>query len=410
MVAKITIGKSVRGILNYNENKVTMKQAQCIEASGYGMEHDELTFSQKLNRLNLLQEKNKRVKTNAVHISLNFDPSEQLNKGQLKAIAGSYMEKIGFGDQPYLIYQHFDAGHPHIHILTTNVKENGQAISLHNIGRGRSEQARKDLEQEYGLVVAESCSQKHVLRLKPVPLEKLEYGRIETKRAITNIVNTVVAQYNFTSLSELNAVLKQYNVVADRGHANSRMYNGNGLVYSATNDKGNKLGVSIKASDLYQKPTLKKLEKVFQKNQQSRKLYRAMLKERIDQAIGIDTKLTRRQFEYRLKKENIKVLFRENNHGQVYGITYIDHFKKSVFNGSDLGKEYAANAISQRLAVKERTQSLTKTTNDDHMPAQQSQSQSLLYTLVHDHPSHTNELPAQLKKKRKRKKKLQRSI
>lgn len=73
MVAKITIGKSVRGILNYNENKVRESQAQCIAASNYGVEHDELNFYQKLNRLEHLQGKNGRVKTNSVHISLNFE-------------------------------------------------------------------------------------------------------------------------------------------------------------------------------------------------------------------------------------------------------------------------------------------------------------------------------------------------
>lgn len=356
MVAKITIGKSVRGILNYNENKVKESQAQCIAASNYGVEHDELNFYQKLNRLEHLQEKNGRVKTNSVHISLNFDPSEQMNHRALTEIAGSYMERIGFGNQPYLIYEHRDAGHPHVHIITTNVQENGKAISLHNIGRERSEPARKALELEYGLVQAESRSQKQMLGLKPFPVEKLQYGQTETKRAITNIVNTIIRQYNFTSLAELNAVLKQYNVVADRGNENTRMYQGKGLVYNATDDSGQKLGVAIKASAIYNKPTLKKLEQRFQKNQQSRKLYKEILKERIGKALSNQPKLSRNDMQYLLRKENIQVMFRKNKEGQVYGITYIDQFKKSVFNGSDLGKEYAANAINQRLVAKDQIQ------------------------------------------------------
>ncbi len=356
MVAKITIGKSIRGILNYNENKVKESQAQCIAANGYGIEHDDLSFYQKLNRLEHLQEKNGRVKTNSVHISLNFDPSEKLSRQQLAKIAGCYMEKIGFGNQPYLIYQHQDAGHPHIHLLTTNVQENGKAISLHNIGRERSETARKEMELEFGLVQADSRSQKLQQGLKPFPIEKLQYGQTETKRAVTNIVNTIIRQYNFTTLPELNAALKQYNVTADRGNENTRMYKGNGLVYSATDDCGNKLGVAIKASDIYNKPTLKNLEEQFQKNGQSRKLYKELLKERLDKALTSYPKLSRKDLEHLLKKENIKVLFRENKEGQVYGMTYIDQFKKSVFNGSDLGKEYAANAINERLVAADQVQ------------------------------------------------------
>lgn len=425
MVAKITIGKSVRGILNYNENKVKESQAQCIMASGYGMEHDDLSFYQKLNRLENLQEKNSRVKTNAVHISLNFDPSEKLSRQQLSAIAGKYMEKIGFGNQPYLIYQHHDAGHPHIHLVTTNVQESGKAINLHNIGRERSEPARKELELEYGLVQAESRSEKQMQGLKPFPIEKLQYGQTETKRAITNIVNTIARQYNFTSLAELNAVLKQYNVTADRGNENTRMYQENGLVYSAIDERGSKLGVAIKASAIYNKPTLKNLEHQFQKNGQSRKLYKEMLKERMDKVLKNHPKLSRNDLEYLLKKENIKVLFRENAAGLVYGITYIDQFKKSVFNGSDLGKEYAAKGLSERLVnedqlphqrLKQRQQqsgptNQRNTTNslDRSFVPNGNQSPNILEDLLSSRRLE-DYLPGQLVKKRKRKKKQGQSI
>jgi len=410
MVAKITIGKSVRGILNYNENKVKESQAQCITASGYGMEHEDLSFYQKLNRLENLQEKNGRVKTNSVHISLNFDPSEKLSGQQLTEIAGRYMETIGFGNQPYLIYQHYDAGHPHIHLVTTNVQENGRAISLHNIGRERSEPARKELEREYGLVQAESRSQKQQQGLKPFPIEKLQYGQTETKRAITNIVNTIARQYNFTSLAELNAVLKQYNVIADRGNENTRMYKENGLVYSAIDEQGNKLGVAIKASAIYNKPTLKNLEQQFQKNSQSRKLYKEMLKERVDKVLSNHPKLSRNDLEYLLKKENIKILFRENKEGLVYGITYIDQFKKSVFNGSDLGKEYAAKGLTERLVKEdqmlhqEAKQSQQQNIKNQPFIQPESQSTNLLENLLQSRRL-DDYMPGQLQKKRKRKNK-----
>jgi hypothetical protein len=425
MVAKITIGKTIRGIVNYNENKVKQGQAQCIAAGNYGIEQDDLSFYQKLNRLEHLQEKNSRVKTNSVHISLNFDPSEKLNHQLLSEIAGRYMEKIGFANQPYLIYEHRDAGHPHIHIITTNVQDNGKAISLHNIGRERSEPARKELELEYGLVQAESRSQKQIQGLKPFPIEKLQYGQSETKRAITNIVNTIIRQYNFTSLPELNAVLKQYNVVADRGSEDTRMYQKNGLLYSATDDRGNKLGVAIKASAIYNKPTLKNLEQQFQKNGQSRKLYREMLKERIDKALTNRPTFSRNDLDRLLKRENIKVLYRENKEGIIYGITFIDQFKKSVFNGSDLGKEYAAKALTARMVKEDQYQ------HQEFKQSQQqgkSQPEQPLGKPNYNRPLniHPNEplgqtnavlndllqtrrlddyLPGQLQKKRKRKKK-----
>jgi len=425
MVAKITIGKSIRGIVNYNENKVKQSQAQCIAANRYGVEQEDLSFHQKLNRLENLQEKNGRVKTNSIHISLNFDPSEKLTQQQLAEITGRYMDRIGFGDQPYLVYRHEDAGHPHVHIITTNVQENGKAISLHNIGRERSEPARKELELEYGLVQAESRSQKQAQGLKPFPIEKLQYGQTETKRAITNIVNTIIRQYNFTSLPELNAVLKQYNVVADRGNEDTRMFQKNGLIYSATDDRGNKLGVAIKASAIYNKPTLKNLEKQFQRNSQSRKLYREMLKERVDKILTNHPKFSRNDLDYLLKKENIKILYRENKEGQVYGITYIDQFKKSVFNGSDLGKDYAAKALTASMVREDQYQhhefkqnqkrgdeqpghQLSKPNHNrplnSHHSEQQGQANIILNDLLQTRRL-DDYIPGQLTKKRQRKKK-----
>lgn len=413
MVTKITIGKSVRGILHYNEQKLSEGKAQCIAASRYGLDAHELNFHQKLSRLEHLQERNPRVKTNAIHISLNFDPSEKFSQQQLTEMAGQFMEKIGFGDQPYLIYQHQDAGHPHIHLVTTNVQENGQAINLHNISRIRARNAREELEQEYGLVPAASRSQKQLHNLKPFPLEKLEYGRTEIKRAITNIVNTIVREYNFTSLPELNAVLKQYNVMADRGNENSIMHQKNGLVYSATDDNGKKLGVAIKASTIYNQPTLKNLEKQFQKNDQSRKLYKELLKERLDKALTNYPKLSRKDMAYLLKKENIKAVFHENKEGRVYGITYIDQYKKSVFNGSDISKEYAANAINERLVAHDqvRQQKQAQRQQSDHQftglrqqEITQNHTPNLLADLL-DSRRLDDYIPGQLVKKRKRKKK-----
>src|SRR6266536_2611641 len=148
---------------------------------------------------------------NSVHISLNFDPSEKLDEATLKNIADTYMNKIGFGDQPYLVYQHFDAGHPHIHIVTTNIQRDGSRIKSHNIGRNQSEKARKEIELSYGLVRAESHQQKEAYQLKPINALKVQYGRSETKRAITNVLDRVLSNYKYTSLPELNAVLKQYN-------------------------------------------------------------------------------------------------------------------------------------------------------------------------------------------------------
>ena len=141
MVAVIKTGHSIHRIVNYNENKVKEGVAKCISAANYPMEEDKLSLKNKLNRLLKQAALNTSVSRNSVHVSLNFDPSEKHSKEKLEAIATTYMDRIGFGDQPYLVYQHYDAGHPHIHIVSVKVREDGSRIDTQNIGRNQSEKS-----------------------------------------------------------------------------------------------------------------------------------------------------------------------------------------------------------------------------------------------------------------------------
>jgi hypothetical protein len=350
MVARIIKGKSLSNTLNYNEHKVQLRDAECIHSANYAKDTDQLNFYDKLRRLEHQAALNQNVKANSVHISLNFDSADQLDKQKLVAIADSYMQQIGFGSQPYLVYQHTDAGHQHIHIVTTNIQASGKRIDMNNIGRNESEKARKAIEKEFGLVPAESHKQEQKQPLKQelvVPIHRVEYGKTETKRAMQNVLDFVIRQYKFTSLPELNAVLKQYNVMADRGKEGSHIHKNGGLVYRVLDANGNKIGVPIKASAFYNKPTIKTLEKLFLKNEVLREGFRAKLKTVIDVAI-VTKKPTLHDLKDLLKREGISTELRINETGLIYGITYVDHRTKCVFNGSDLGKEYSAKGIQQR--------------------------------------------------------------
>jgi len=343
MVAKIKSGKSLIGALNYNENKVKQAKAELIEAKGYPKDMDQLNFYDKLLRLTDLAEGNQRTRTNAVHISLNFPNGEALPDDILKNIVKDYMQGIGFEMQPWLIYRHEDAGHPHIHIVTTNIKRDGHRISLHYLGQNQSEKIRKEIEIKYKLTKAqEQPKQKPDLKADPA-----DYGKVETKRVITNIINQVIRTYKFTSVPELNAVLQQYHIQADRGSKDSRMYARGGLVYRILDKPGNKVGVPIKASSIYGKPTLKTLEEKFRLNEQLRKSHKAELIKTIDTILVKHQ--TKQGFQKALGARGIQVIFRQNEEGRIYGVTFIDQHNKAVFNGSDLGKAYSANLLSAKF-------------------------------------------------------------
>jgi hypothetical protein len=348
MVAKITTPLSINRALNYNEQKVQKGTAECLFAGNFLRHANELNFYQKLARFKELIEQNDS-KTNTLHISLNFHPSENITKQKLIEIADTYMNKIGFGEQPFLVYQHFDAGHPHLHIVTTNIRENGTRIDTYNIGKNQSQKARKEIEEAYGLVKAAGGNLTQKENLEAINVQRVNYGVAETKRSISNVLNTVINQYKFTSLAELNAILKLYNVTADRGSEGSRVFTNRGLNYRLLDEKGNKIGVPVKASAIYFKPTLLFLEKKFEANIALRLPFKSKLKIAIDWTLR-GKPVSIQEFIFQLQKEKITTIRRHNNQDFIYGLTFIDHRTKCVFNGSDLGKEYSAAGIKERIS------------------------------------------------------------
>jgi hypothetical protein len=349
MVAKITTPKSIEAALNYNEKKVQKGIAACLHAANYLNDAKDMSFYQKLSGFERLNCLNERAVTKTLHVSLNFDPSEKLTENKLLQIASDYMNKIGFGEQPYLIYKHEDAGHPHIHIVSTTIKSDGSRINTHNIGRNQSEKARKEIEKQYNLVKAERQQQLRNPSIKPVDAEKVIYGKSETKRSISNVVGAVLSSYKFCSLPEFNATLKQFNVVADRGNEEGRIYKNHGLVYRVLDADGNKVGVPIKASSIGCKPTLDTLEKRFAANETGNENLKPFIKVKIYECLAQAPSTMKELMEY-LKQKNISTVLRQNTEGRLYGITFVDNQNKCVFNGSDLGKGYSVAAIQSKLS------------------------------------------------------------
>ncbi len=368
MVAVIKKTRSLSTTLNYNEKKLQQENAECILASNYVKDLELLNFYDKLHRLEHQANLNLRVKANSVHITLNFHEDDKLSKEKLQNIAEEYMQKIGFAEQPYLVYEHYDAGHQHAHIVTTNIRIDGTRIDMHNIGRNQSEKARKELEIKHKLIQAESrkLQQKNELSIRQVNTQKVIYGKSQTTRAITNVLDHVLKHYKFTTLPELNAVLKQYNVMADRGKEDSRMYEKKGLVYRVLDKDGRKIGTPIKASAFYNKPILKELEKIFAKNLSLKQDLKRGIKVEVGLILNRHSKLNLDKFNEELRKCGIHATMRQNNKGFVYGITYVDHKRGAVINGSELGKEYSAKAILEQCGLNQNLVLLQKMNSNNY--------------------------------------------
>jgi len=346
MVARIVTGKSIRGMLIYNENKVAEGDAIILMASGFATEIEKLNLFQKIGRFNQLTKLNTRSKTNAMHISLNFHKDDKLDALQLQQIASEYMNALGFADQPFIVYRHSDTDHPHLHIATTLIMQSGERIKTEVIGRNLSEPARVQLENKYGLTQAQGR------KITNAPYLRIaEYGSKPTKRQISNITQSVKRDYAFTSFQEYKAILSVFKVFADRGDPETPMYKNKGLLYSILDTNGNPVGVPIKASSIFKGVTIKELEKCYLSNKEKRKEKRDDLKQRINNVFQKYKNISKITLQKELAADSISLIFRQNEEDILYGLTFIDHKNLTVFNGSDLGKEYSAGSISKILSV-----------------------------------------------------------
>lgn len=359
MVAVIGIGASIRRAFFYNENKLSDGDATLLTVNNMPSvkagEDPEVRLKTLLKVTSLRPD----VGRNTLHISLNFSPEEQLTDEKMRQIAGDYMDKIGFGSQPYLVYRHHDSGHEHLHIVTTNITYGGDRISLHNIGALKSEPARKELEKTYGLVRATDRKQQP-FELKPADFGKILYGKLPTKRAISAVLAQVLGQYKYTSIAELNAILSLYNVRVEQGDEGSRIKVHQGLQYRVLDLNGMPVGKPVKASSFYNEPTLKNLQKHFSQNKAARQMHKKSLAAAVQFTLKSKRPGSLKDLAEYLKREDIRLIPRIGKDGVIYGITYVDLKHKTVFNGRDLGKEYAAKAVLEQLHLPQKENEMNK--------------------------------------------------
>lgn len=356
MVAKLSFNRFLSETMNYNEKKVQQGKAKLIHTGNFLQDKDKMNFYEKFDRLQNLNKLRPDVNVNTLHAKIAFHPTDNLSDERLGQIADAYMKKIGFEGQPYLVYKHHDTAIPHMHIVSTIVQPDGERIKTHNMGKVQSEQARKEIEIAFKLEKAENHKLEKGYSLKPVDVQKVMYGEQSSKEAMKQVIRMAMENYKAGSLEEFNALLRTYNVTADRGSKDSRLRQYNGLQYKILDDKGNTIGTPIKASAFYFQPTLKNLEKKFEANKESRKADIPEIKSKIDWVLSQRPE-NLNAFTEALKNENIDVLARKNKDNVIYGLTYIDQDNKVVINGRDVGKQYAANAILKAFG---KTEHLSK--------------------------------------------------
>ena len=355
MVAKISSNNSLFGTLLYNKNKLDKEEAKLLSSRNvYERVDGSFSMQTTIKSFEPYLIANKRTEKPILHVSLNPSPKDQLNNEQYKDIADRYMEDMGYSNQPYIVFKHTDISRTHLHVVSIRVDESGKKLDS-NFENMRSMKVCRQIEKDFNLHPATRQEQ----QAYSIPTKPLNYKEGNVKQQVGNVVKAVLNNYKFQSIGEFRTLLEKMNVRVEevKGLRNGKSYHG--LVYSALIDhpttmKKEKIGTPFKSSLFGKSINMQALEKHFEKSTQqiqdnkTREYLKPILVKAMQQSGSMD------EFKLLLKEKNIEPVFRQNEEGRIYGVSFIDYQNKTILNGSRLGKEFSANVFHEKFTDKNR--------------------------------------------------------
>ena len=348
MIAKISSSENLAGALGYNFKKVVSGDASVLLAEGlYANPEGGYTIEEVLSDMQAAIPKKCRTKNVVFHCSLNPHPDEKLSDEQLTQITQEYMQALGYGEQPYIVFKHNDIEREHIHIVSLRINSAGEKINDKFENR-RSKRITDHLERKYGLIP--STPNKEQKTNSPASQENLTSDNIRSEIAQT--LRGILTHYHFCSLGEFKAILGVYQLTIEEVKNTYRGREYNGIVYAPTDEAGNKLCPPIHASKIGRGVGYTALQSKMRQSKQRVKPFLPGIRQRV---LGVmrTSPQTEEELLASLNKSGLRCLIRKSEGGRIYGITFIDDTLGIALNGSRLGKGYAANRFEAYFSAPE---------------------------------------------------------
>lgn len=352
MVANIRSGSSPGGALHYNKEKVDKDEAEVLfwqKMLEPFDKHGRMDVDACMDSFWPYLEANRRTTNMVFHASLNPSPEDRLTDDQLRDIAQEYMERMGYGNQPYIVFKHKDIGRQYLHIVSLRVDEKGRKLP-HDFEARRSAEITRDLEHKYNLHPAVKGQEQ-----RDTPdLRKVNYKAGNVKQQISSVVRLCLRNYKCSSYGEFRTLLELFNVSVEErtGTVDGRSYAG--VMYGALTGDGYGTGTPFKSSKIGKDVGYKALQTYYAKSKERLKEPGALdhLRHTVKDAMSPHN--IRDEFRQLLKVDGIDTVSRINPVGRIYGVTFIDHTNGIVANGSVLGKEFSARVFNELFPTSQK--------------------------------------------------------
>ena len=333
MVVKIYApAPSTSSAVQYNERKVAEGKASVIFSSNIDNPRNPMkTFEQYENG-------SLRTEKMSFHASINPSITDNMTDEQVQEFARRYMEKMGYGGQPFILYKHTDTGRIHYHLVSVRVDENGRKVPDFR-ERKHSQEIMKELAPEFGYTVGKKKEMdqipdnpeeepKEAKDFNPYngfDPEKGDYG--EQLNAIIELAKT----YYFTQPDHFDLIMESLGIRVLRtdfeGHEN--------MEFQGLDPKTKEPCTPIMAlpDEHWNLPEWTAIHARMSKGQ-----IKTREKERVANLAKTALKKCNTELHTRryLSKCGIYLKLSTNVDGRIFGVTFVDHHNKCVFKASDL--------------------------------------------------------------------------
>ncbi|MCM4153668.1 hypothetical protein DHD05_18910, partial [Arenibacter sp. N53] len=275
------------------------------------------------------------TKNRYAHITLNLPLGEHLDDNTFQAVSREYMEQMGYGEQPFVMVRHTDTGHEHVHIITTNVDDDGKVLGIFNSYR-RNVATQRYLEKKFRLSPSPRTTQQRELPIYRSP--ELHFGidpAQGTKFYLQDVLNGILQKHKVRSFQELAKLVRPYHIeIKQTKNQSGRI----GVAYGLDNQKGYRTRF-INGSTVHRSLSGPKLQKVFEANSKSKLLpmYRKRLLKQIETTYGLFKTIRPKEMTEVLKEYQDIDIKLDRKGDIIKGYTIYDR-SGYVFNHRELGQ------------------------------------------------------------------------
>jgi len=315
MIVKILSSTASFSGVNYNTDKVEQGKGELVNVSNFGALQmlSELRPTDYINYFKAVSSVNKRVAKPQFHAVISAKGKSTL-KEELARIAHSWLSKMGYGKNPYLLVFHNDTKNNHIHAISVRIDKAGKKISS----------AYEKLRAIK--MLSETLNQNLSLDIKRVTAE--------------------VLKYNFSTLAQLKLLfeLKGFKIGIDNDHLKI-----NSLEGLETKIQLKEVTKAIES----RRGNQKRAGQIKQIIEKYKGKHSSFLIERRNLDADKDSVINRYGSDlgdFLNAKFGIQLVFHYSGNHQPYGYTIVDHAEKNVFKGSEvmkLNKLVTQNASNQ---------------------------------------------------------------